>query len=184
MDFFEFEPREEEANLFIRDGFRTGRICLPGLGLWISLKPTQYFKFDGVIQDMGEYLRSLPESMREHLETYIGDPRYRTAFNTLLVLDTYRGGFMAVRSVSPRLDITNVWHEAAELAVQFGQSCTLEGYLRFFGSPVSLAGLDTHDVGNVAALIGARLHDYEIQDLLHDQDPQGWQVMQRLGLIV
>lgn len=184
MDFFEFEPREDEVSLFIRDGFRTGRICLPGLGLWISLKPTQYFKFDGVVKNMAEYLRSLPETMREHLSQYINDPKYRTAFNTFFVLDNYRGGFMAVLSVSPRLDVANVWHEVAELAVQFGQSRVLEAHFRFLGHPVSLAGLDTHDVGNVAGLIGARVSDFEIQDLLKEQDPAGWQVMQRLGLIV
>jgi hypothetical protein len=184
MDFFEFELREEEANLFIRDGFRTGRICLPGLGLWISLKPTQYFKFDGVVQDMGEYLKSLPGTMKSHVDQYIGDPKYRTAFNTFFVLDNYRGGFMVVRSVSPRADIANVWHEAAELAVQFGQSRALEAHFRFLGYPVSLAGLETHDVGNAASLIGARVSGFEIENLLQNQDPESWLVMQRLGLIV
>ena len=59
MVYPDFEQHFEDEIPFVGDGFVTGSIVLPGLGLNLDLPPDRYFKFDGIVTDMWAYLRSL-----------------------------------------------------------------------------------------------------------------------------
>ena len=70
---------------FEDDGFITGAVVLLGLDMPIILSRNQYFKFDGVVLDMWQYLHSLFTDMRYYLDKFIGDSRFKSGFNFGLV---------------------------------------------------------------------------------------------------
>src|SRR4030042_3066551 len=112
-----FSPDSEyghkKPNPFEDDGFVTGSIVLPGLDMPLNLSEKHYFRFDGIVQNMQEHLRSLSPDIRGFLDKYIEDPRMQTAFNFGLIWYDFIGMFMAVRDVSPRVNLSNIAHEAA-----------------------------------------------------------------------
>src|SRR3990167_4306058 len=49
-------------------GFRTGRIVLPGIQTIVDLEVHQWFRFDGIVDDLGAYYQRLGESLSLTLE--------------------------------------------------------------------------------------------------------------------
>ena len=167
-----FNPLKHETPPYKDDGFVTGSIILPGLEMPLTLSPQQYFKFDGVVPDMWKYLKSLSPDMRYYTDKFIGDPRFRTAFNSGLVWKDYLGMFMAVKDVSPRVNLSNVAHEAAEIVYRFGYAAKLEEFLRDFGLKKTIVWSDSHTVGAIAGILIPKSKDLDMTSLYSDQDPE------------
>lgn len=156
---------------FKDDGFVAGSIILPGLEMPLTLSKKHYFKFDGVVPDMWEYLRSLPTDMRFCLDKYIGDPRYQAAFNIDFKWYEYIGMFMAVKDISPRSNLSNTAHEAAVIAFRLGYKRELETHLKQFGLEKEIIGLELHEVGIISSILIPRSKGLDVTDLYREQDP-------------
>lgn len=171
MHPLEWESRHIEKMPFKDDGFVTGSIILPGLEMPLTLWGKHYFKFDGVVPDMWEYLRSLSTDMRFYLDKYIGDPRYEAGFNTGIGWYEYLGMFMAVKDISPKVNLSNTAHEAAEIAFRLGYRRELENHLKQFGLKKGLTGLESHEVGVVSSILIPRSKGMDVMGLYREQDP-------------
>lgn len=167
------------------DSFRTGRIQLPGLNLWIDLKTTQYFRYDGPQKDLTRYVATLPGRMRFPVAdldiTECG--AFNHAYTWPFKNGPFLGYFMAVKDVSSRANVSNEAHEAAELASLLGLTNKLEEFFGEVGFPVSLKNLTRPQVGVVAGFIGARMHGYDVTDLYQDQAPDSYRLLVELGHI-
>jgi len=168
---------------FVEDGFSTGFIVLPGLKLGLQLPPNRYFKFDGIVPEMWSYLRSLPPGMKEYIRKYIGDYRFSTAFNMGFEWFDYVGMFMTVKEVSPRVDLSNLAHESAEIAFRFGFINQLETHLTVLGLRKSLHGLTQHQVGVLAGILVPESQGYSIRKLIEDQDSSTYTSLVSMGLL-
>jgi hypothetical protein len=165
------------------DGFVGGSVMLPGLELSLKLSSKHHFKFDGVVPDMGEYLKTLSTDMRHYLDKYSGDLRFRTAFNMGFVWEDHIGMFMAVKDVSPRVNLSNISHEAAEIAYQLGYRKKLQRHLRKLGVEGSIKGLKTHEVGALFGIVMPRTWGMDVADLYKFQDPGVYQNLKDKGFI-
>ena len=169
-----FSPDSEyghkEPNPFEDDGFVTGSIVLPGLDMSLNLSEKHYFRFDGIVQNMQEHLRSLSPDIRAFLDKYIEDPRMQTAFNFGLIWYDFIGMFMAVRDVSPRVNLSNIAHEAAEIVFGLGYQKELETHLRGFGLEKGINDFETHEIGVIAGILIPRAKGMDMTKLYDEQD--------------
>ena len=109
--------------------------------------------------------------MQEYLGKYIGNPRFRTAFNMGFEWNDHIDMFMAVKEVSPRVDLSNIAHESAEIAFRLGYVQELEDHLQLLGLQGSLKGLSNHEVGLLAGILVPECQGYQIRGLVKEQDP-------------
>ena len=177
------EFRHKKEMPFEGDGFITGLIILPGLDMPLTLSKKHYFKFDGVVPDMWQYLRSLSLDMRFFLDKYIGDPRCRTGFNSGLIWYDYIGMFMAVRDVSPRVNLSNTAHEAAGIAFRLGYREELETHLKQYGLEKGLFGLKCHEVGVISSILIPRSKGIDMTNLYKEQDPNTYRDLLKRGYL-
>ena len=175
-------PSVEERPPFEDDGFITGSITLPGIDMPLTLTRKQYFKFDGVVPDIWRYLASLSIDMRALTEKYVGQ-EHRTGFNMGLSWNDYLGMFMAVKDVSPRANLSNVAHEAAEVAFRLGYSAELEEHLRGFGLRKTITGIDIHCVGAIAGILIPRSKGINVTDLYSRFDSETYRNLVDEGYI-
>lgn len=177
----------ELTKKFKEDGFKTGRICLPGLDMWVSLEPVVYFKYDGPVPSIRGYLDTLPEEIadfvRKHLEAELGNLDKAGGFNQKVTLGHMIGFLMVVKDISLRANVSNEAHEAAEIACHLGLGDELERHFRSFGFDVPLNGLTPLEVGVVGGFIGAEIHGHDVKYLYQNQDPEGFELLKRLKLI-
>jgi len=149
-------------NLFEIDGFKTGRIELPSLHLLIDLSPDLYFRYDGPVPDLREYAWRLGDRLYPEEEIFTGINLDKIGgFNKTYFLTetpTPRGCLMAVRSISPRVNVCNEAHEAAEVAVGLGFTQLLEEHFRKLGFALSFGRFTKDEIGIAGGTIVALLH--------------------------
>lgn len=176
------ERLEYAKSCFESDGFKSGEVVLPGLNLNVKLKPNQYFRYDGIVSSIPAYIRTLPKDVHALLS------RVQTnglkAFSHDFVFDGVTGFIVVVQDVSPRVNIHNEAHEAAEVAYSFGLIDELEQHLSTLGANIDLQQLlSRHDVGVVAGYIQAKKNGFDLSDMYREQDPEGWLLLKRFDLV-
>lgn len=177
--------RSKRTNLFEIDHFRTGPIKMPGLDFVVNFNPGQcYFRYDGPVPSLEDYIASLPERLTEKLEGV--DFSQKGGFNSgyYMFNPPMKGFLMVIKNISPRANISNEGHEAAEILVRLGLTGELEMGLRGLGFGIPIADLELHEAGVVGAFVAAKIHGYDVVDLYREQDPEGLVTLRRLGLVI
>jgi hypothetical protein len=180
----EFVPMVE-ISPFEEDGFRSGFHLMPGLNIGVQFRPNQYFRCDGLVNSLGGYVHTLPEALREPLLSY--DFSGKGGFNLKLETDKEEGYLMVVLDISPRANVFNQAHEAAEVIIKAGQCEKLQTFINSQRLTVNLAELSPHEIGNVCGFAAALSTGYsrvEMTKLIKDnQDFDNINLLKRLNLI-
>jgi|GEM_PF-6966716 len=167
---------------FESDGFKSGEVTLPGLALNVKLKPDQYFRYDGIVPSIHDYIRTLPKDVYALLSQV--ETNGLKAFSHDFIFEGVTGFIVVVQDVSPRVNIHNEAHESAEVAYSFGLIDELEQHLLTLDVKVDLHQLSSrHEIGVIAGYIQARANGFDLSDMYRQQDPEGWRLLNRLDLV-
>lgn len=180
------EEKAGRVNYFEANGFKTGRIMVPGLDFMVNLKPgRQFFRYDGPIISLPHYIATLPKVFKDNLSgSNLG---HAGAFNCGYILDagtrrSQTGFLMVVLNVSPRVNVTNEAHEAAEILINFGLKPELDKLFKKHGVNLDLSRLNPHHIGLIAGYIAAMKIGFDIGEFYRGQDPEGYLALKTLGL--
>ena len=90
--------------------------------------------------------------------------------------------FMAVQNISSRVNLSNIAHKAAEIAVSFGYQVEFKTHLKQFGLKKSLVGLESHEVGFYGILI-PKSGGVDVTSLYLEQDPHTYRTLLEEGYL-
>lgn len=177
--------RRRSLSPFEKDGFRTGIIRLPGLDFNIVLQHHEWFRYDGLVCSLSAYVRSLPQTLKEHL----CDLPFKDigGVNMVYSAGIEKGYFMAVQNISPRANAFNQAHEAAAIIFTAGRIKEFCLYLEQRGYHLPVEQFSRHELGEVGGFVGALSAGFSIGDVVQlmesNNDFDGISFLRRLKLI-
>lgn len=143
--------------------FKTGRVILPGLEVAVDLAPNQYFRHDGVVDDLEEHVKTLKDALgveyiRPQEEGVLG---YCYFFN-YCTQDNSENGQLVVtvsKRTTPMGALFNIGHESTHALYHFGQERKLVETLREYGFKLNPYEryTDKEDICNIGGLFAVYL---------------------------
>ena len=111
-------------------GYQTGEITLPGLDLIVQLNPKQYFRDDGIVDDLTAHTKEVHQQFGLSYQEDVSQSYGISIPFPICLPEEEKSCTMFIRDIDPITNLLVLGHEATHVLINFGMGYYLLQALR------------------------------------------------------